>query len=264
MLPKYGTMNCKAIPALVLILFFSCSSGNKRHIPRKDFIPLLVDLHVADAMAFNGTVTDMFGKLDSVILYRQVLEKHGVDKEQITATFNYYADRPEELMKVYDEVFATLSRMSEEAKNEGNKYSPGNATEVWRYKQLRTIVKGKEQNYPDTFVVSIDSAGTYVINITMKLAKEDSSINPRIVAFFRNSENDAKDTRVYFDDIVLYKSKFNREFYDVKSIEDTTLNELCIIIPAYDNPDTLFYKDMELFTLRVVVPKPEGEKRRIP
>jgi hypothetical protein len=38
----------------VIITFLSCSKKDgEKYIPRKDLIPLLIDMHIADALAMN-------------------------------------------------------------------------------------------------------------------------------------------------------------------------------------------------------------------
>ena len=50
------TIGYKAVFILCVILLFSCNSGKKYIIPEKKFIPLLVDLHIAEAIG-SGTIT---------------------------------------------------------------------------------------------------------------------------------------------------------------------------------------------------------------
>lgn len=238
--------------SILFVLLFACSSRTKlRPIPEKDLVPLLVDLHVSDALALNSAIVDNFGRMDSAILYSTALGKHGYSKEELLFTLNYFAKTPEKLMEIYDNVFATLSRMSEEAKAEYMSYSIENTTAIWKPDQPRIILKGDDVDYPGPYTIKISDTGTYVLNINIKLSNSDKSVNPKVIAYFYNPADSAEEKREYFEEINLNKSKYSREYLLLKSISDTSLRLLRLIVPNVENGDSSFYKQLTMDNLRV-------------
>lgn len=250
------------IIAALILLTCGRDKSEKTVIPKDDLVPLLVDLHIVDAISLNATVKDFFGTLDSTLLYGEVMDKHGYRKEQLFSTFEYYTHKPNELMKIYDEVFATLSRLSEEAKAEYNRYSDANTIRVWKPDKNRITVKGRKGSYPGIYDIEIDTTGIYVLNMNIRLTEEDESKNPRVVAYFYEAGNDEPDQRLYFEEIKLYKSRYSRDIIKLQEVRDPKYNKLKIVIPQYDNTDSLFMKGLDMYNVRVSRMKPQEEEER--
>lgn len=237
---------------LTFVLLLSCkNSDSNRLIPRKDLVPLLVDLHVTDAIAVNTTISDQFGKLDSTLLYGTVMDKHGYTKDELFTTLNYYTNKPQTLMEIYDEVFALLSASSEEAKAEYHMYSSGGTSHLWRPKKNRFEIESDTAQYPVFDSIPIDSMGTYIINLSIKLNREDESVNPVCVAYFYNPENDYPENHQYFKKIELHKSKYPRELFLIQDLNDSSLTHLRIIPVFFENSDSSFYKSMVMYDIKL-------------
>jgi len=244
----------------VIITFISCGQKEgEKYIPRKDLIPLLIDMHIADALAVNRTINNQFKSLDSSMVYSSVLNKHGYSKNELIKTMEYYTTKPEKLAKIYDVVFSELSRKSEKLKATRDKYSFSNSDNVWKATTSRYRITGRDAMYPKAFEFPIDSLGTYYINVLIKMTDEDSSINARINAYFFSPANDVPEKRLYFKETSIPKSKFPREYTLVKKCNDSSLTHMRIIIPEYENEDSTFYKRAEISNLRVRKLKKEGE-----
>ena len=216
-------------------------------------------MHIADALAVNRTINDQFENLDSSMVYSSVLKKHGYTKNELVRTMEYYTTKPDKLAKIYDEVFSELSRESEKLKATRNKYSYSNTKDVWKATTSRYRITGREAIYPKAFEFPIDSLGTYVITVLIKMTEEDSSRNARLIAYFFSPENDVPEKRLYFKETSLPKSKYPREYTLVKKCKDPSLTHMRIIIPKYENEDSTFYKHTEISNLRVRKLKEEGE-----
>ncbi len=244
----------------VIITFISCNHKEReKYIPRKDLIPLLVDMHIADALAVNRTINNQFKSLDSSLVYSSVLNKHGYSKNELVKTMEYYTTKPEKLAKIYDEVFSELSRKSEKLKATRDKYSYSNSDNVWKSTNSRYRITGREAMYPKAFEFPIDSLGTYIINVLIKITDEDSSINARMIAYFFSPENDVPEKRLYFKKTPIPKSNYPREYTLVKKCKDSSLTHMRIIIPEYENEDSTFYKQADISNLRVRKLKKEEE-----
>jgi hypothetical protein len=244
------------------ILIFSCSeSAQKKIIPRKDLIPLLVDMHLSDAMAMNYNINEQFGGLDSSLLYNSVLNSYGYTKENFVQTIEYYSREPEKLIKIYDEVFSILSKRSEETKTLYDSYSIRKTKNIWKPKQAHFRIYGDTAHYQPMFDFAIDTIGTYVLSVEIKITEKDQSVNPRLVAYFYNAENDKPEKRINFEETSVLKSSFKREYTLVKECPDFSYNRIRLIVPMYDNKEETFFKDMEISNLRVSLMKPEKQKK---
>jgi hypothetical protein len=261
---NYLMRNCILLICF-LSVFISCSQDNKQKIiPRKDLVNLMVDMHIADAIALNYNINEQFGGLDSALLYNTVLNSYGYTKEQFVYTLNYYTKEPEKLTKIYDEVFTILSRRSEETKALYSSYSVALTRNIWKPKQSRFIARGDTAHYPSMFDFAVDTIGDFVIISEIKITTKDSSIRPRIVAYFYNPKDDIPKNRVYFDETELHKSAYKREYSISKECTDPELSRIRLIIPMHDTGDSLFYKDFEMYNLRVslVLPKKPEKIRK--
>lgn len=245
-------MLTRIIAILTIGLLLSCNRSNTRRlIPRKDLIPLLADLHVTDAIALNTAIADQFGKLDSTLLYGSVMDRYGYSKDQLFATLDYYTSKPEALMKIYDEVFALLSTRSEEVKAEYTKYISPNTRHIWRPKTHRFSIEGDTVTYPVFDSIPIDSKGTYILNLSIKLGEADESIHPTLIAYFYDPVNDSPENRQYFKKIPLNKSKYARELMLIQELKDSALSQMSIIPVSYENTDSSFYRSMDLYSVRL-------------
>jgi hypothetical protein len=246
----------------LLSFLISCSIGKRdKLIPRGDLIDLMVDLHIADAMALNYNINEQFGGLDSALLYNAVLNSHGYTKDQFVNTIRYYTDDPEKLIKIYDEVFSKLSRRSEQAKKEYESFSVAGTQSIWKPKQNRYIIKGDTSHYPAMFDFSIDTIGEFVIVAEVKITLKDSSVNPRIVAYFYDPGNDTPENRIFFNETELHKSNIKREYTISQKCNNPALRRMRLIIPMHDTGDSLFFKDFEMSNLRVGLVLPEKPQK---
>ncbi|MBA7564310.1 hypothetical protein ES708_05973 [subsurface metagenome] len=247
---------------VIIFIIGSCTPKEKgKLIPRKDLVPLLIDMHIADALALNHSISEQFDNLDSSLLYSSVLTKHGYSKEELISTLENYSSKPDKLIKVYDEVFSALSKKSEEAKAIRNKYSLSSLDIVWKPDAFRFVISGDTVHYPSAFEFPIDSIGTYILTASIKMTSEDKSVNPRIIAFFFSPERDVPEYRQYFRETPIPKAKYPREYTLVEECIDSTFTHMRIIIPEYDNKDTSFYKKMNISNLRVGKLKSEKEEK---
>lgn len=245
----------------ILLLIFNCSrTEQKKVIPKRDLVSLLVDIHIHDAIAMNYNINEQFGGLDSAILYSTVLDSYGYSKEDFIRTIEHYTKDPEKLIKVYDDVFSELSKRAEETKTLYETYSTRKTKLIWKPKIVHYRIYGDTASYPAAFEITIDTSGTYVLSTEIKMTKKDQSKNPRIVAYFYNASNDNGNKRLYFDETSFIKSNFKREYTLVKECDSKEFDRIRIIIPEYENKDESFFKDLDISNLRVSLVKPEKKK----
>ena len=237
--------------SLMVICIASCKNNQYNIIPRRDLVPLLVDMHIADAMALSTKISENFGGLDSTLLYQAVLDKYGYTRDNLDQTLQYYSSKPEKLIGIYDDVFSELSKQSEQAKTLYSSTTVSQTYPIWKSKKTRYTVRDDSASYPPAFDVKIDTSGTFVLSVKIRIFPDDESINPRILAYFYNPFNDNLENRVYFEEIPLLKSTYWREFTILKECNDTSLSMLRIIIPMHDSIDLTFRKKFDIKDLQV-------------
>jgi hypothetical protein len=246
---------------LSFLFFVACKQDHhQKMIPKRDLVPLLVDLHIADAIALNHTINENFGRLDSSIMYGTILEKYGYTKEQLALTMEYYSGDVEKMTEIFDDVFSELSKQSEETKELYNSTRPSRTREIWKPENRSIKTKGDTVSYPGPFDIDIDTTGSFVISVDIKLNPQDKSLNPRIEAYFYDPQNDVPEDRIYFEETPVLKTFFTREYTLIREMNDPKLKKLKLTIPACDNKDPAFLKAIEMQDLRVALMQGNNNK----
>ena len=113
-------MRIKFIFLLFLVMTLMVTSCQKEEeiIPRKEMIPILVDIHLLDGAIQHTRRMDTLAVPDTIQAYEYVLEEHGYTREQFDSTMNYYSRDLRKFERVYQEVLARLNRMETEAREE--------------------------------------------------------------------------------------------------------------------------------------------------
>ncbi len=236
---------------LIIFIAFACGDKSKRNtIPRKDLIPLLIDLHLADAIALDNSVRDMLDNPDSASVYSSVFKKHGYEKWQFDSTMKYYYQHTKKLRSIYDEVYAELSRMENQTKLESD-YVYKRKTEVIWNQKIVLQVKGDSSNFPRDFIIPIDTIGRYSIQGKIKMDKDDQSVNPLITAYFYSSDSGKNLPPVYFPKATIYKTKYSREYLITKDIQNKSYTHIRITPVKTENKDTIFYKNTQISNFKV-------------
>jgi hypothetical protein len=241
-----------------LFLFVSsliviCCNNERGLIPRRDLVPILVDMHIADAIAMTHMISQQFGGLDSAMLYDAVFTRHGYTKDDFIITLRYYSEKPDVLVKIYDDVFSELTIRSEEAKEMYNSTTPSRTNMIWKSDSARYKAYGDTAMYPEAFDIELDTNGTFVISAEIKLTKKDQSKNPRISAFFYRPGKDSITGRKYFEEEYLLKTDQFREYRMLKKYTGKLPVRLRIIIPLNDKIDTAYVKSFEMQNLHVSI-----------
>ena len=104
--PGLNTKNLIAWFMLCAIIL-SCSDVKRKYlIPEKKLVPIIVDMNIADGIAFQYSPGMKRLNIDSAAVYGWVLEKHDVTKAQFDSTIAYYTKHPDRLDRIYEKVIA--------------------------------------------------------------------------------------------------------------------------------------------------------------
>ena len=79
-------------------------------LPRDTFVQVLVDVQMIEAIYNQNMIRNDNPRQRIARFYSETFEKHGVTREQFTATYAWYYRHPYEMMDVFDEVVLELSK----------------------------------------------------------------------------------------------------------------------------------------------------------
>lgn len=234
----------------LLIAVNSCNRDSRKVIGKDKFTNILVDLHIIDATSTDYVKNTILGDPDSVTLYGAVFLKHEVSKETFDNSMKYYAERPEELAEIYDNVYSEISKRLEDLRNELSRLEDRNYEILWQDYKYHGLAKDTG-NYPGPFIVPIDTTGEIVISFKLRLSSEDKSENPYFSAYFYKDKDDKEDQRLYYDTFPIAKSSNSREFIFRKELTDNSYNFLKISVINFSNTDSAFEKYCGLSSIKV-------------
>lgn len=186
------------------VFFISCihhegSIKRRDIIPEKDFIPILEDIHLADAIISNPSLVSRYPGLDTLSNYRDILTYHGYTLEELDKTILYYTGKPEQLEDIYEKVIDNLSQLESEVS--GRRYFEDGeeikSLDLWTDKnEWHLPVDGKQIKIP--FSISIDTLGTYILRAQIKVYQDDGSSNPKITAYYWYDDGSEPGKRYFF------------------------------------------------------------------
>ena len=112
---------------LVLLSMLSCKDdvtkiNNRNLIPRKKFIEILVNIHLADVLASGQNNYRKYEPSDTVDIYGSIFQKYDVTKAEFDSTVVMYIRQPEVYLKVYDEVLLKLNYILDTLKKNNPKF----------------------------------------------------------------------------------------------------------------------------------------------
>lgn len=104
----------RKIVVVLFVLLLAGGSCDKRekHLPPEEMVPILADLHMADAYSgfLRDTLHPEVGKnYDSLASWtKAILHKHHLTQLEFTQSMDWYRDRPTELDSLYAKVIPEL------------------------------------------------------------------------------------------------------------------------------------------------------------
>jgi Domain of unknown function (DUF4296) len=99
---------------LFLLILQSCSDDPTRFkkgrvIPEPKFVNILIDIHLTDVVTNGYEFYQKFETTDSIDMYSNIFQKHGVSKAEFDTTVAIYSRQPELYLEVYDKVMLELN-----------------------------------------------------------------------------------------------------------------------------------------------------------
>ncbi len=215
--------NALIIFLITIILFPSCRSNNVKNIliPEKDLVDLLTDLYLGDALLVYPSIKTMFSTKDSTLNQIDVITKHGFTKERLDKTMHYYFDiKPKKLENIFDQVLIRLSEKQALIEKEIT-FRNQNKNNLWNKNTFLNFPEMGSRD-PVWFKIEVKDTGTYFIEFSAKIYRDDKSLNPRVTVFFWNSDSSKNENRILWDEVTLPKDSKNHSYSLSKRLTDTT------------------------------------------
>ena len=92
----------------IIILIVSCNTTPTPSIKEQDLIPVLVDIHIAEAAMQSITHKHLKDSIGD-IYYNQIFEIHGVEKADFDQTMAILREDPYQLKSIYKTVLDTIN-----------------------------------------------------------------------------------------------------------------------------------------------------------
>jgi hypothetical protein len=231
-------------------LLFSCHHPmNSNILSEKKFIALMVDIHLADAIASEKGYIDQTYQIDSASLYGSVFKKHGVSKAEFDSTMAWYSTHPEDLQKVYNRITAELKERQQKI-NSGNK--PHKENEIlWQNDQAFRYPP--MTNNKIDIDVAIPGPGTYTITALVQIFSDDETANPRMSVYFYRREPGNQGKRIYFDEVKYIEKSGLPKIYSVtKKLTDPEITNIRGRIFEYYETGRNMKHHVEIKNIRII------------
>lgn len=230
---------------LVVVNLIACKNSVRKYvISENTFVDVLVDMHLADAIALNNNPMYSGFALDSANLYQSVFNNHGVTRAQFDSTISYYSRRPEDFLRIYNKVTNKLKLLSEETleKSLSVLELQTNPLElIWKAPEIFSLPEMGKTNRVE-ISIPIKSPGEYTIEAAIRLFPDDESENPRITAYYWYDDKTAAGHRDSFPEVAIRRDANQNTYMTSKITTDSRVTHIKGYILNHSNPDTLFQK----------------------
>ncbi|MFN8206742.1 MAG: DUF4296 domain-containing protein [Bacteroidales bacterium] len=213
-----------------VVLIASCGGHRppKGLIPPEDMEKILVDVHIADALAQSSVMRRLYQRMDSLHYAQNVLAKYGYSQEQFDSTVSWYAGYPDEYEKLYEQVITRLNRLESTLKVQfEDSLKLAGMDNLWKGADTILLPRDGDQNKVH-FAVRLFGPGIYTLMADIRIYPDDSATAPAISAWFFQIEEDEEGLKKLFPSQVLARadSFVHYSLSDTLSPQDSTFNQL--------------------------------------
>ena len=105
---------------LVMLVLLACSGNNlpKGVLSKKQMVPIVVDIHLSEAINTQKYNISMIRDSLPEDLYLSICKKFKLDRSVIENSLHYYGKHTREYIPIYEEVLNVLSEMNVKAKSD--------------------------------------------------------------------------------------------------------------------------------------------------
>lgn len=255
-----GILLKKLLPVALLFLFIfaGCTPHDesrikkKEVIPEKYFVPIIVDLHLANSMFSLSSLRRKFPGTDSISNYRDVIAAYGYTLDDFEKTLYYYEDHLDEFVQVYDKANKRLQEVEREVMGDENplKYDYGEKNNLWTGStEWHLPREGKRNKIP--YKIPVDKKGVYTLTARIRLYRDDQSMNPAATLNFWYDDGSPDGKWIPVRKQNLIKDNQVHLYLLSGSREDDKITHIRGFLIDHENPDTGFVKHADIFDIRV-------------
>ena len=182
-LPRKSRFYSRLFISTAILLLVGCGS-EQRTIPKDKMAKIVGEMYLADAVTESNM--RMYVPNDSMRIYSPILAQYGYDLKDFNHTIMKYADDPNQLQDLYKRVEEQLKARQEEYKPQArieqlsaNFWLRGDSLQI----NVNRMFDKKK------FDVELKETGVYNISAEVKFAHNDSTKNPRIIAWFTDKND---------------------------------------------------------------------------
>ncbi len=211
---------------IFVFIISSCySNDNLDVIPRQEFIAILTELHIADAVLNEKRLYDRKLKDSTKSYYNYILIKHNMSRKKFDDNLMYYAQDMEDFALLYDEVIANLKAQVTDFRlrksifnlplividsiNQATRYAKDRAgrkrkqtpKNLWTKKTDWYLPKDGTLNTIE-FEKAIYSQSKFELTADILIFTDDQSVNPTMqmdILYKDNTHDFARDTTLVKD-----------------------------------------------------------------
>jgi hypothetical protein len=253
---RYSLASKYLLILLLIVGTISCRSPRKKYIiPKKIFVDVLVDIHLADGMAEENLGLNSTFLLDSATLYNSVFQKHKITRAQFDSTMHYYSKRPADFARLYSKVITRIKIMDEALKEPEKIELTGNEELIWKDPLVHSL---PEMGRNDRIEISVpvSGPGEYIVSAKIKMYNDDASTTPRMVLYYYYDNKTSRGHREYFKVIRLVKDEKQNTYLTAKVLTDAKVTHIKGFIADHGNTDTLFTKHLQASEIKVLKRQP--------
>ncbi len=214
-----------------IMLISACNKTNRSGIKSSEVIPpekmteLLTDLYLGDGLLNYPPIRSDYAEMDSIESYIDVIESHGLTKEQADISMRYYfIDKPDKYEDIYDKVIENLSGMEAELMQQMAK-KPDPDRNLWNGERSYTLPDAGVNN-PLEFSIRTEGLGEYTIRARITVYKDDQSIDPHTLVWFWYDDGSEEGKKIMWDKKTLLKNS-RPDFINMKkSLDDPRVTHI--------------------------------------
>jgi len=238
----------KFILPLIQIFFLfgiACNSNNTPDdiIPRDEFVEILTELHIADAILTEKGLYDRKLKDSSESYYNYIMVKHNINRAQFDKSLQYYGQNTDELQKMYDEIISNLKNkynlynnsksifnlpeiVLNELKNPAKKRAP-REKELWTLKKRWSLPEDGKFNIIKLERKIQPSPAIYTLSAEYLVYPDDSTKNLTLLMyiFYKDGTHDTFKDTTFVKDTAWHKHQLKAKT-NVKKVPEKIICKL--------------------------------------
>jgi hypothetical protein len=103
----------RSIIVAILFIAVSCSSSHKpqgKVLPKEVMIPLLVDIHLAEAKYNTGNPLESGRAINVIEAYDSIFTHYKIEPEDFYTSFRFYRQHPAQMDSLYQDVLTEFTK----------------------------------------------------------------------------------------------------------------------------------------------------------